>query len=209
MHLETQHLRLRDWHPIQDARYAIDIFGDERVMVWMDGGKTDSSLRQSQGRIQRYRDRTKQPENNTWSWAIEQKNIGRVIGHIILTPLPDLTSVFTHPVEIIDPEGMPTDYIEMGWHFRPASWGFGYATEAALCIAQYAFDTLNLPVLLAVTDPKNKRSVAMMARLGMRYDGVTTRYYGGEDLLLYKLSRIDLAIAQKQWVERQATHHIR
>lgn len=200
MQLETQRLILRDWHPIEDARHAMDIFGDARVMAWVDGSSKDTSIRQVQGRLQRYQDITQDSEVQTHSWAVEQKDIGRIIGHVILTALPDLKKVHKastrQDVETVDPEGMSTDYIEVGWHFRPASWGYGYATEAAYCIAQYAFDTLALPILLSVSAPNNLRSVGVMKRLGMRYDGITTRYYRGEEMLLYKLTPADLLEAQ-------------
>lgn len=200
MQLETQRLILRAWHPIEDARHAMDIFGDSRVMTWIEGDSQDTSIRYVQGRLQRYRDLTNDPKDKTYSWAIVQKDIGRVIGHMILTGLPDLKKVRSestgNDIEIVDPEGMSTDYIEIGWHFRPASWGYGYATEAAYCIAQYAFDTLALSILLSVSNPHNLRSVGVMKRLGMRYDGITTRYYRGTEMVLYKLTPADLFEAQ-------------
>lgn len=202
MQLETQRLILRDWHPNVDARHAMDIFGDSRVMAWVEGSHKDTSFRQVQGRLQRYQDITNDQEDDTRSWAVEQKDIGRVIGHVLLTALPDLQKMLRastgNDIETIDPEGMPTDYIEIGWHFRPASWGYGYATEAAHCIAQYAFDTLALPMLLSVSDPHNLRSVGVMKRLGMRYDGITTRYYKGAEMVLYKLTPTDLFEAQSR-----------
>jgi len=200
MQLETQRLILRDWHPTEDARHAMDIFGDSRVMTWVEGSSKDTSIRQIQGRLQCYQDLTNDTKDKTHSWAIVQKDIGRVIGHIILTVLPDLKKVrkdvTDSDMKTVDPEGMPTDYVEIGWHFRPASWGYGYATEAAYCIAQYAFDTLALPVLLSISDPLNLRSVGVMKRLGMRYDGITTRYYRGAEMVLYKLTPADLFEAQ-------------
>ncbi|MEO0517006.1 MAG: GNAT family N-acetyltransferase [Cyanobacteria bacterium P01_A01_bin.116] len=223
MLIETQRLILRDWHPTQDARHAMDIFGDSRVMGPIDSRK-DDSIRQVQGRLQRYRDKAQKEEDGTRSWAVEQKEIGRVIGHVILTALPDIRQVrlqqaanlpvadyvehemeheveheaaydseheqadAVQPVSTTNPDGMPTDYIEIGWHFRPASWGFGYATEAAFSVAQYAFETLKLPVLLAVSAPENQLSVAVMNSIGMQCNGITTRYYRGAELMLYELS---------------------
>ena len=211
MQFETHRLILRPWQPTQDASHAADIYGDTHVMAWIDARGKDTSIRQVQGRLQRYLDNTN--ANITGSWAVEQKDIGRVIGHVMLADLPDLKNVKqgdrgTPPIKnrtsdvMLDEalaslkihyaDGLPTRYIEIGWHFRPASWGFGYATEAAHRAAQYAFEQLQLPLLLAVIDPQNKRSIALAERLGMHYDGFTTRYYGGRPLLLYKLSPEDL-----------------
>ena len=190
-----------------DARQALDIYGDRRVMTWLEDGTRDLSIRQTQVRLQRYADQ--RTPHIVGSWAVEQKDIGRVVGSVMLTELPDLESKkpemrrvrsrqTSHSnsqpnsqpnsdANVQYTDGMPTDYVEIGWHFRPASWGFGYATEAARLICQHAFETLKLPLLLAVSDPTNKRSVALMERLGMQNAGITTRYYGGRPLLLYKL----------------------
>lgn len=185
MQFETQRLRLRPWQPTQDARHAMDIFGAQKVMDWVEPADIDINLRQVQNRLQRYVEQTRQSKNGTGSWAVVQKDIGRVIGHIILMPLPDIKEVRSeHVIEPIE-GGLPTDYIEIGWHFRPASWGFGYAKEAALCIMQHAFTALSLPMLLAVAYPDNHRSIALMDRLGMKDEGVTTRLYGGQILRLY------------------------
>ncbi|MFK8184716.1 MAG: GNAT family N-acetyltransferase [Phormidesmis sp.] len=199
MQFETQRLLIRPWKPALDARHALDIYGDRQVMAWIDGGSRDLSIRQVQGRLQRYAD--PRTDNIVGSWAVEQKDIGRVIGSVMLVKLPDLQN--TKPtmdswaalrqepsdedVEIEYLDGMATNYIEIGWHFRPASWGFGYATEAARRVCQHAFEDLKLPTLLAVSAPENTRSVAVMERLGMRNEGLTTRYYGGMPLALYQL----------------------
>lgn len=192
MQFETQRLIIRPWQPNQDARHAMDIYGDPRVMSWIDDGGRDTSIRQVQGRLQRYRDHSVCGRQGVGSWAVEQKAIGRVIGHVVLMPLPDIKVTQAQRLRNSDDAslnagGLPIHYIEIGWHFRPSSWGFGYASEAAACVAKFAFEELNLPMLLAITLPGNKRSVALMERLGMQCDGLTTRYYRGKPLLLYKL----------------------
>lgn len=196
MQFETQRLIIRPWQPNQDARQAMDIYGDPRVMSWVDDGGRDTSILQVQGRLQRYRDHAVCDRKGVGSWAVEQKAIGRVIGHVVLMPLPDMKVTRTQRVQSsydapLDAEGLPIHYIEIGWHFRPSSWGFGYASEAAACVVKFAFEGLNLSMLLAITSPENKRSVALMERLGMQCDGLTTRYYRGKPLLLYKLLPVE------------------
>lgn len=203
MQLETQRLILRDWHPTQDARNAMDIFGDARVMSWFEGGGKDGSIRQVQGRLQRYAEQAKQSENGLRSWAVVQKDIGRVIGNVVLCLLPDMAEVREQHVPEPIEGGEATEYVEIGWHFRPSSWGFGYATEAAFCVAQHSFETLKLPILLAVTQPENNRSVAVMEKLGMRYDGPTTRCYGGKVMSLYVLTAPALELAREKWSSYQ------
>jgi len=209
MQFETQRLILRDWHPTEDARHAMDIYGDARVMAWMEGATKDASLRQVQGRLQRYARHAERSKDGLRTWAVVQKDIGRVIGSVVLTKLPDMAEVredhIPEPIE----GGLPTEYVEIGWHFRPSSWGFGYATEAAFCIASHSFETLRLPMLLAVTQPENTRSIALIERLGMRCDGMTTRCYGGKALLLYLLTAAELKVAQEKWRARAEASVVR
>jgi [ribosomal protein S5]-alanine N-acetyltransferase len=47
---------------------------------------------------------------------------------------------------------------ELSYTFDPASWGQGYATEAACCVRDYARDVLNLPYIVSVILPTNSRS---------------------------------------------------
>ncbi|NEQ54345.1 MAG: GNAT family N-acetyltransferase, partial [Leptolyngbya sp. SIO3F4] len=74
-----------------------------------------------------------------------------------------------------------------GWHFRPASWGYGYATEAARAILGYGFKQLQLSNIYAVTTPDNIRSQRVMGRLGMQSLGFTDDYYS-RTLQFYGLS---------------------
>jgi RimJ/RimL family protein N-acetyltransferase len=60
--------------------------------------------------------------------------------------------------------------VEIGWRLARSAWGNGYATEAALAVLAYGFDTLELPEILAVTTATNLRSQAVMRRIGMTRD---------------------------------------
>ncbi|MGB3649872.1 MAG: GNAT family N-acetyltransferase [Rivularia sp. (in: cyanobacteria)] len=60
---------------------------------------------------------------------------------------------------------------EVGWHLRKASWGKGYATEAARKIINYGFNILQLSEIYAVVKPENHASVKVTQRLGMKHEG--------------------------------------
>jgi RimJ/RimL family protein N-acetyltransferase len=84
-------------------------------------------------------------------WAVEVPNVAPFIGYVGLWPLPlDL-----------DPP------IEIGWRLAAAHWGRGYATEAARACLAVAFESLDLPRLHSITVPQNRRSIAVMERIGM------------------------------------------
>jgi RimJ/RimL family protein N-acetyltransferase len=60
--------------------------------------------------------------------------------------------------------------VEIGWRLAFEHWGRGYATEAARLALDYGFGALGLPEILATTAVANRRSRAVMERLGMRRD---------------------------------------
>lgn len=62
------------------------------------------------------------------------------------------------------PEGWPGT--EVGWSFRRAAWGCGYATEAAAAAIDWAFDTLGWDEVIHCIDPENLASRRLAERLG-------------------------------------------
>lgn len=62
------------------------------------------------------------------------------------------------------PEGWPGT--EVGWSFKRASWGHGYAHEAAVAAIDWAFDHLQWSEVIHSIDPDNHASQALAERLG-------------------------------------------
>nr|WP_255536448.1 GNAT family N-acetyltransferase [Pacificimonas pallii] len=58
---------------------------------------------------------------------------------------------------------------EIGWRLNRASWGHGYATEAAKSVLAWAWRTLPGDQVMSMTARINKRSEAVMKRIGMRH----------------------------------------
>lgn len=63
-----------------------------------------------------------------------------------------------------------TPAIEVGWRLARAAWGHGYATEAAAAALTFGFDTVGAREIVSFTAVANRRSRAVMQRLGMRRD---------------------------------------
>jgi RimJ/RimL family protein N-acetyltransferase len=81
-------------------------------------------------------------------WLIREHDRAELIGTAGLRPLEDLG-------------------LEVFYSLAPASWGRGYATEAARAVVEHALGPLGLPEVLAEVDEGNAASVAVVDRLGM------------------------------------------
>ncbi|VUD53978.1 hypothetical protein TDB9533_01944 [Thalassocella blandensis] len=86
-------------------------------------------------------------------WAIENKANARLVGFVGLN-IPQIPLPFSPCVEI-------------GWRLCPRYWGQGLAFETASACLNFAFMTLQLQEVVAFTSVLNKRSEALMCRLGM------------------------------------------
>ncbi len=60
---------------------------------------------------------------------------------------------------------------EVGWVFRRASWGRGYATEATIAAIDWAFANLGWSEIMHNIMPGNAPSIALAERLGSTFQG--------------------------------------
>lgn len=172
MQLTTARLLIRDWHLETDATAAIAIYSDPAVTQWIGDKSVDATPAAIQARLQRYRERAAVLPG-LGCWAVVHPAEQLPIGTVLLMPLPDRNQA-------------PSGHIEIGWHFSRASWGQGYATEAARALMIYSFKALKLPALYAVTLPDNHRSMGVTQRLGMTDLGIREDYYGGHRLRVFR-----------------------
>lgn len=90
-------------------------------------------------------------------WAVEVPDVARFVGYVGLD-VPSFDADFTPCVEI-------------GWRLARPHWGHGYATEAARLAIAFGFEQAGLDEIVSFTAPVNRRSIAVMERLGMSYVG--------------------------------------
>ena len=145
--LTTPRLTLRHWHDADLEPFAAQN-ADSVVMEFMPRrlgrAESDDFARGAQRGI----------DARGWGlWAVELRADRQLAGCVGLA-VPSFTAHFTPCVEI-------------AWRLRRASWGHGYATEAARECLRFAFETLALAEVVAFTVPANVRSRALMERLGM------------------------------------------
>lgn len=148
--LSTERLLLRQWREEDLAPFAA-LNADPRVMAFfpkpLGRAESDALAARLSSFIR---------ERGFGFWAAERKADGAFLGFVGLGA-PSWAAPFTPCVEI-------------GWRLAHAHWGHGYATEAARASLAFGFATLGLGEIVAFTVPGNRRSRAVMERLGMRRD---------------------------------------
>jgi RimJ/RimL family protein N-acetyltransferase len=63
--------------------------------------------------------------------------------------------------------------VDIGFAFVPQYWKQGYAMESAAAMMAYAKEALGLNRLAAITSPENEPSIALLLKLGMRFEKLT------------------------------------
>jgi RimJ/RimL family protein N-acetyltransferase len=148
--LSSGRVRLRPWREGDREPFAA-MNSDARVMEYF-----PSLLRRidSDALVERIQEHFR--EHGFGLWAVEVPHITPFIGFVGLA-VPRFTAHFTPCVEI-------------GWRLAFEHWGRGYATEAAGLALGYGFGTLVLTDVVSFTSVSNRRSRAVMERLGMQRD---------------------------------------
>lgn len=157
--IRTDRLLLRPWRRSDLAPWAA-MNADPEVREHLGGPLTRAESDASVARFQ-----AEFAERGYGWWALEERATGAFLGFAGLDRIDD---------------GMPFVGVEIGWRLARSAWGHGYATEAARATLDFGFQTLGLAEILAVTTSANRRSQAVMERIGMThvatYDDATVVY---------------------------------
>ena len=158
--IETERLILRTWMD-SDVAALERLYADEEVSRYLPGGKkTTAQAREWIDRAIEEQDR-----ENFSLWPVVRKDDHRVIG---------LCGLHRHD----------DGHVEIGWAFERGAWGQGFGTEAARAVLAYAHSVLKLKDVSAIVDPRNRASVALVNRLGLRFERVLR--IGGREVLRYR-----------------------
>jgi len=157
--LITERLRLRPWE-IADAAAALGVYGDPEVVRWLSPELsllTDEAAMREQ--LREWVAEEGELLTPAGRWAVELPGGERVIGGVTLLPLP------------------PDEEFEIGWQLRRDAWGNGYATEAGVALARWAFRQ-GIEQVVALARTTNARAAATARRMGMEWVGETEKYHG-------------------------------
>jgi RimJ/RimL family protein N-acetyltransferase len=75
--------------------------------------------------------------------------------------------------------------VDVGFAFLSSHWSKGYATESAAAVLEYGRQALGLGRIVAITAPDNAASIAVVERIGLRFEGKVRLVEEGPELNLY------------------------
>ncbi|WP_118973223.1 GNAT family N-acetyltransferase [Taibaiella koreensis] len=155
--LETPRLIIRSFIPEDEAPY-IGTHLDPVVNVYL-------PVRSAEQYHELFHQAMAQADAPLNRWTIADRDNNAFIGSCLLREFDPGT----------------THTIELGYSLAADAWGRGYATEMIARMIEYAFSLPQTHKLVAVTDPDNKGSQAVLLKNGFVYQGEVQRY---EDLRL-------------------------
>ncbi|MGH7046690.1 MAG: GNAT family N-acetyltransferase [Stellaceae bacterium] len=150
--LRTPRLVLREWRDADLAPFAA-MSADPAVMEFL---RPLTKAGSAEAWAARAREHWR--AHGFGQWVVEIPGKASFVGVVGLAQIPY--------------EAHFTPAVEIAWRLARAYWGQGYASEAARAALDYGFANLGLAEIVAVTVPANRRSRAVMERLGMTRDPV-------------------------------------
>lgn len=149
---KSQRLGFRNWKDSDIPKVAL-LNSDPLVMEYFPETLSEEKTREFVARMQQ------QYEHKGFCYfMVEKLETAEFIGFIGIAE-PTYESAFTPGIDI-------------GWRIAQKEWNKGFATEGAKRCLEYAFNTLKVPRIFAVCPLINKRSVAVMQKIGMKEYGV-------------------------------------
>jgi RimJ/RimL family protein N-acetyltransferase len=164
--LRTERLLLRQWRE-EDADPLAEIYAQPHYLEHHPPLDADQTKKQ-------ILDFTLAWRHEGFSlWAAEDLQTGCFIGRIGLIRHHDWP--------------LAPDPVEVGWTLHADYTGRGLATEGGRAAVECWRQHLDDPQLLSITRPGNRRSRAVMERLGLTYRGATQ--WRGREVVWYALDR--------------------
>ena len=140
-----------------DAQELFELDNDPAVMKYLNGGKPHSMqdiVERWVPRMESYAD----PDKGWGLWRIARLDNSEFIGWVLIRPM----DYFSDAPKLSD--------LEIGWRFKQSSWGKGFATEAAIHIANTIAEQCdNVSHFSAIADKENLGSIAIMKKMGMSF----------------------------------------
>lgn len=161
--LRTERLLLRQWRE-GDAEALAAVYEQPEF-------QEHNPVRDARAQVERFA--RAWTEDGFSLWAAEELESGAFVGRLGLLRHHDW------------PEAAAP--VEVGWVLHRDWWGRGLATEAGRAALACWREHLDDPQVISITTPANRRSRAVMERLGLTYRGAA--HWHDHDVVWYALDR--------------------
>ncbi|MDO6963438.1 GNAT family N-acetyltransferase [Rhizobium alvei] len=151
MFLKTERLILRNWTDT-DADLFFEINSDPEVMEFFPFRRSREESDELLAKV-----RATIAETGFGFYCLELAEASKPIGFCGLARA-NITPPFSQ------------DAIEIGWRLARPYWGLGLVTEAAQALLAYGFGEKGLPEIVSFAVHDNRRSTAVMERIGLKRD---------------------------------------
>jgi len=171
----TERLILREIVPADvDGLFGLD--SDPEVHRYL-GNKTIDSKDKIVEMIEFLR--KQYADNGIGRWAIIDKNTNEFIGWTGLKFVTDLTN--NHK-----------NFYDIGYRLIPKYWGRGIATESAVAVLDYAFNTMKLEEVFASASCENAGSNRILQNIGLKF--IETYYYEDIKCNWYRIDKKEYSL---------------
>lgn len=168
--ITTPRLTLRPFED-DDLCQLIGVLGDPAVMQFSDHGPLDHAA------------------CGEWLQRAEQASIHHHLRLVLAICTNSYDSLIGYVALSNDPARVAENEAELGFRLAQASWGQGFATEAAKAMVAHASGGLaGVTRVVAIVDPNNRQSVRVLGKLGMTY--VTDVMFPGYDYPDHKYATV-------------------
>ena len=75
--------------------------------------------------------------------------------------------------------------VDVGFAFLSRFWSRGYAAESAAAVLAYGTRQLRLPRIVAITAPDNRASIAVLEKIGLKFERMVKLTDDGEELKMF------------------------
>lgn len=142
----------------RDSQFLFDVDQDPAVMKYINGG-VKTSFNDIQKimlpRLMSYAD----PLKGWGIWKVTCR---------FECPIPDIGWILVRPMGFFTAKPQ-WDNLELGWRFKQAAWGKGFASEAASAVMQALMKQQAISHFSAICLPGNEASIGVMKKLGMTF----------------------------------------
>jgi RimJ/RimL family protein N-acetyltransferase len=163
--LESERLRFRQMG-VDDLDKLMEIFSDPIAMQYYPSTLSrELAIKWIEWNISNYE------KHGTGLWICELKKDGSFVGQCGIIP------------QVVDGQ----QEWEIGYLLVRNYWGRGLATEAAIALLEYGFNTLGLTRLIATIYHENTPSIKVAERIGMKFEKRT--FVGKSDDVIYSIHK--------------------